>query len=274
MKEQLNSLRVLLTNDDGISASGLVLLEKLLEPLVNELWVVAPQTDQSGTSHSLTLRQPLRVREMGSKRFSVSGTPADCVLLAVNQIMKDCKPDLVISGINRGKNVGEDVNYSGTIAAAKEASAFGIPAIALSQVIDPVDYFSENKEVDLIYSASKTHCVDLIQDLLTISWPANAVMSINFPLVGDGVVRGVAVTHGNWRKRGDKIITNQDGRGQPYFWIGPREEIDKNMGGSDLEALESSVISVTPLSLEVVEQDVLQNLQESLNIKKTRLRWS
>ena len=274
MKEQLNSLRVLLTNDDGISASGLVLLEELLGPLVNELWVVAPQTDQSGTSHSLTLRQPLRVREMGSKRFSVSGTPADCVLLAVNQIMKDCKPDLVISGINRGKNVGEDVNYSGTIAAAKEASAFGIPAIALSQVIDPVDYFSENKEVDLIYSASKTHCVDLIQDLLTISWPANAVMSINFPLVSDGVVKGVAVTHGNWRKRGDKIITNQDGRGQPYFWIGPREEIDKNMGGSDLEALESSVISVTPLSLEVVEQDVLQNLQESLNIKKTRLRWS
>ena len=274
MKEQLNSLRVLLTNDDGISASGLVLLEELLGPLVNELWVVAPQTDQSGTSHSLTLRQPLRVREMGSKRFSVSGTPADCVLLAVNQIMKDCKPDLVISGINRGKNVGEDVNYSGTIAAAKEASAFGIPAIALSQVIDPVDYFSENKEVDLIYSASKTHCVDLIQDLLTISWPANAVMSINFPLVGDGVVKGVAVTHGNWRKRGDKIIKNQDGRGQPYFWIGPREEIDKNMGGSDLEALESSVISVTPLSLEVVEQDVLQNLQESLNTKKTRLRWS
>ena len=274
MKEHLNSLRVLLTNDDGISASGLVLLEELLGPLVNELWVVAPQTDQSGTSHSLTLRQPLRVREMGSKRFSVSGTPADCVLLAVNQIMKDCKPDLVISGINRGKNVGEDVNYSGTIAAAKEASAFGIPAIALSQVIDPADYFSENKEVDLIYSASKTHCVDLIQDLLTISWPANTVMSINFPLVDDGVVKGVAVTHGNWRKRGDKIITNQDGRGQPYFWIGPREEIDKNMGGSDLEALESSVISVTPLSLEVVEQDVLQNLQESLNTKKTRLRWS
>ena len=274
MKEHLNSLRVLLTNDDGISASGLVLLEELLGPLVNELWVVAPQTDQSGTSHSLTLRQPLRVREMGSKRFSVSGTPADCVLLAVNQIMKDCKPDLVISGINRGKNVGEDVNYSGTIAAAKEASAFGIPAIALSQVIDPADYFSENKEVDLIYSASKTHCVDLIQDLLTISWPANAVMSINFPLVDDGVVKGVALTHGNWRKRGDKIITNQDGRGQPYFWIGPREEIDKNMGGSDLEALESSVISVTPLSLEVVEQDVLRNLQESLNKKKTILRWS
>jgi len=274
MKEHLNSLRVLITNDDGISASGLVLLEELLGPLVKELWVVAPQTDQSGTSHSLTLRQPLRVREMGSKRFSVAGTPGDCVLLAVNQIMKDCKPDLVISGINRGKNVGEDVNYSGTIAAAKEASAFGIPAIALSQVIDPVDYFSKYKEVDLIYSASKTYCVDLVQDLLTISWPENAVMSINFPLVGNGVVQGVEVTHGNWRKRGDKIIINQDGRGQPYFWIGPREEIDKNIEGSDLEALERSVISVTPLSLEVVEQDVLQNLQESLNIKKTRLRWS
>ena len=274
MKEHLNSLRVLLTNDDGISASGLILLEELLGPLVKELWVVAPQTDQSGTSHSLTLRQPLRVREMGGKRFSVAGTPGDCVLLAVNQIMKDCKPDLVISGINRGKNVGEDVNYSGTIAAAKEASAFGIPAIALSQVIDPVDYFSETKEVDLIYSASKSYCVDLIQDLLTISWPENAVMSINFPLVGDGVVEGVQVTHGNWRKRGDRIITNQDGRGQPYFWIGPREEIDKNIEGSDLEALERSVISVTPLSLEVVEQDVLQKLQGSLNIKKTRLRWS
>ena len=274
MKEHLNSLRVLLTNDDGINASGLVLLEELLAPLVKELWVVAPQTDQSGTSHSLTLRQPLRVREMGSKRFSVTGTPGDCVLLAVNQIMKDCKPDLVISGINRGRNVGEDVNYSGTIAAAKEASAFGIPAIAFSQVIDPVDYFSDTKEVDLIYSASKTYCVDLIQDLLTISWPENAVISINFPLVGDGVVEGVEITHGNWRKRGDKIITNQDGRGQPYFWIGPREEIDKSMEGSDLEALERSVISVTPLSLEVVEQDVLQKLQKSLNIKKTRLRWS
>ncbi len=274
MKEHLNSLRVLLTNDDGINASGLVLLEELLAPLVKELWVVAPQTDQSGTSHSLTLRQPLRVREMGSKRFSVTGTPGDCVLLAVNQIMKDCRPDLVVSGINRGRNVGEDVNYSGTIAAAKEASAFGIPAIALSQVIDPVDYFSDTKEVDLIYSASKTYCVDLIQDLLTISWPENVVISVNFPLVGDGVVEGVEITHGNWKKRGDKIITNQDGRGQSYFWIGPREEIDKSMEGSDLEALERSVISVTPLSLEVVEHDMLQKLQKSLNIKKTRLRWS
>ena len=274
MKEHLNSLRVLLTNDDGINASGLVLLEELLVPLVKELWVVAPQTDQSGTSHSLTLRQPLRVREMGSKRFSVTGTPGDCVLLAVNQIMKDCRPDLVVSGINRGRNVGEDVNYSGTIAAAKEASAFGIPAIAFSQVIDPVDYFSEIKEVDLVYSASKTYCLDLIQDLLTMSWPENVVMSINFPLVRDGVVEGVKFTNGNWRKIGDQIITNRDGRGQPYFWIGPRDEVDKSMEGNDLEALERSVISVTPLSLEIVQQDVLQNLQETLNTKKTRLRWS
>ena len=129
----LKKARVLVANDDGFDAPGLQLLEDVAKSLSDEVWVVAPDSEQSATGHSLTLRRPLRIIKRGERRYAVNGTPTDCVLLAVNQIMKHCKPNLMLSGINKGRNVGEDMTYSGTIAAAMDSTLLGIPAIALSQ---------------------------------------------------------------------------------------------------------------------------------------------
>ena len=162
-KGKTQALRILLTNDDGVHAPGLRVLEKIARQLSNDIWIVAPEVEQSGASHSLTLHEPLRLREVSRQKFAVSGTPTDCIVMAVNQVITDRKPTLLLSGVNRGANLGEDVTYSGTIAAAMEGTLLGIPSIAFSQVYRGVH--------PIRWATAEHHAPSLIRRLLKAGWP-------------------------------------------------------------------------------------------------------
>ncbi|HUI17927.1 MAG TPA: 5'/3'-nucleotidase SurE, partial [Alphaproteobacteria bacterium] len=203
--------RILLSNDDGIEATGLKVLERIARTLSDDVWVVAPETEQSAASHSLTLRLPLRIRPLGQHRFAVNGTPTDAVLLAVQHIMAERKPDIVFSGVNRGGNLGEDVTYSGTIAAAMEGTLLGVPSIALSQC-----YTSGEKTR---WAPAEQHAPALIRKLVTLRWPKGVMMNVNFPDVPAERVRGIAVTAQGRRKIGGELERRLDPRGTPYYWI-------------------------------------------------------
>src|ERR1700722_11660505 len=180
-------MRILVTNDDGIHSPGLAVTEKIAHALSDDVWVVAPETEQSGASHSLTLSEPLRLRQLGERRFAVSGTPTDCVMMACLHILKDQPPELVLSGVNWGSNLADDVTYSGTIAGAMEGCALGIPAIAMSQ--EP----SENSRLEIDWSPGEVHAPDLIRRLMRIGWPKGTLLNMNFPACSAAEVTGVAV---------------------------------------------------------------------------------
>ena len=247
--------RVLISNDDGIHAPGLKLLEKVMRRLAKEVWVVAPETEQSAASHSLTIRRPLRIRRLSARRFAVNGTPTDSVLLAVNQILKVRRPDLVLSGINRGGNLGEDVTYSGTIAAAMEGALLGIPSVALSQMAEhghPVKW------------ATAEHFLpDVLGRLCAVPWPTNVLINVNFPDVVARSVSGVALTRQGRRKIGDSLIERRDPRGDPYYWIGPQRSEDRGRRGTDMAAIGRGAISVTPLAMDLTHRPTLKRLKEA-----------
>jgi len=236
-------MRILLSNDDGINARGLEHLENIARAISDDVWVVAPETDQSGASHSLTLSNPVRLRRLSERRYAVSGTPSDSVLLAVLKIFDGVRPDLVLSGVNRGGNLGEDVTYSGTIAAAMEGTLLGIPSIALSQEIT----HGERAK----WATAERHAPDLIRRLIDIGWPDNVMLNINFPDVVEESVSGVEITVQGRRKPGSKIEERRDPRGRPYYWISSARTDEPTREGSDLIAIARGAISVTPLFLDL-----------------------
>ena len=237
----LKNARILISNDDGIDAPGIRLLEKLACSLSDDVWVVAPTTEKSGAGHSLTLRHPLRIRKRDERHFSVDGTPTDCVLLALQQIMRDSPPDIVLSGINRGGNLGEDVTYSGTVAAAMEATLLNVPAIAFSQ------FFSGNL---IDWSVAEKHLLPVAETLIHTTWPRGVLINVNFPEAErDGGAR-IEVSRQGQRKIGDHIAERLDPRGEPYYWIGAiKSELPKDEN-ADLRVIERGDISVTPISLD------------------------
>lgn len=247
--------RVLLSNDDGIRAEGLAVLERVVKPLAAEVWVVAPESEQSAASHSLTMRRPLFVRPAGGeRRFTVDGTPTDCVLLAVHQVMQGRPPDLVLSGINQGGNLGEDAIYSGTVAAAREAALLGIPAIALSQM------YEHGRPVPWEVAAEWTPRV--LSLLLAVPWPAGVLINVNFPDRPPSAVAGIAITRQGRRKIGSTMLRGVDPRGDPYFWIGGGREEDRNVPGTDIEAVHRGLVSVTPLGLDSTHEPTMALLME------------
>jgi len=249
----LSNARVLVSNDDGIAAPGLKLLERAIKPLVKEVWVVAPETEQSATSHSLTLRQPLRIRKVSKRRFAVDGTPTDSVLLGISQVMKDNPPDLVLSGVNKGGNIGEDVIYSGTVAAAMEGALLGVPSIAFSQV------YTDNRKV---HWATAEHWIGPVLDYLSgADWPKNTLMNVNFPPVNAGDVTSIEAVRQGRRKIGGVLTPGVDPRGEAYYWIGPQREEDRAKKGTDLEAVLRGAIAVTPLTLDLTHAAGLKKLQ-------------
>ena len=177
--------RILVTNDDGINAPGLKVLERVAKSLCDEVWVVAPETEQSGAGHSLTLTQPLRLRNLGRRRYALSGSPTDCVLFAVCELMRDAPPDLVLSGVNQGANIGDDMTYLGTVAAAMEATILEIPAIALSQ--------QTNDDKQAHWPNAAHHAPEIIRRLLAEGWPQNILMNVNFPDCAPEAVAGISV---------------------------------------------------------------------------------
>jgi len=249
----LKKARVLLSNDDGIHAPGLKTLEDAIRPLVGELWVVAPETEQSATSHSLTLRRPLRIRHISDHRYAVDGTPTHAVLLGVNEVMKDGPPDLILSGINRGGNLGEDVTYSGTVAAAMEGALLGIPSIALSQV------YEDRHKVK--WATAKTWMPKVLKQLLSAGWPKGIFMNVNFPDRTAAKVTGIEVCRQGRRKIGGELTRGVDPRGDEYFWIGPQRDEQKFLKGSDLAAVNDGAIAVTPLALDLTHSSILKTLK-------------
>ena len=210
---ELKRARILLTNDDGIDAPGLKVLERIAGHLSDDLWVVAPRVEHSGAGHSLTLHAPLRVHRHSDRRFAIDGSPTDSVLVAIVQLMQEHGPDLVLSGVNRGGNLGDDVTYSGTVAAAMEATILGIPAIALSQV------YRDDHPVK--WKTGAHHAVELIRKLVRQSWPSGVFMNVNFPDLVAGSVTGVEVVRQARHKQGyHQVIDRTDPRGRPYIWIG------------------------------------------------------
>lgn len=242
-------MRVLITNDDGIHAPGLVVLERIAKSISDDVYVVAPETDQSGVAHSLSLNDPLRLREISPRHYAVKGTPTDCVIMGVRSILAKSKPDLILSGINRGQNVAEDVTYSGTIAGAMEGTLLGIPSIALSQA-----YGVGTGRKHLHWDCAEAHAATLIRKVLCEGIPRDILININFPDCPPETVTGLAITVQGKRDTAlMQVQEREDGRGNPYFWIGFARGDFTPGAGTDLEALKHDKISLTPLRLDLTD---------------------
>ncbi len=236
--------------------------EKIARDLSDDVWVVAPETEQSGASHSLTLTMPLRLREVEKKRFAITGTPTDCVMMACAHIMTDAPPTLVLSGVNRGSNLADDVTYSGTIAGAMEGCALGIPSIALSQSYG----FEEGYKVR--WNCAQAHGATVIRRLLAIGWPQDVLININFPDAEPADVAGLDITaQGKRDAQTANIERRVDARGNPYFWIGFKRVRSNPPEGSDLHAVYNKRISATPLHLNLTERRVLEKMRQELGEK-------
>jgi 5'-nucleotidase len=249
----LAGARVLIANDDGIDAPGLKLLERVIRRLAGEVWVVAPEAEQSAASHSLTLRRPLHLRRVSGRRYKVDGTPTDSVLLAVHQVLKNRPPDLVLSGINRGGNLGEDAIYSGTVAAAMEGALLGFRSVALSQL------YTNGQAVN--WATAEHWTGEVLNRLSRLTWPRNVLINVNFPDVAVEAVSGIEVTGQGRRKIGGSMVEGVDPRGEPYYWIGVGRDEDRGRPGTDLEAVLRGAVAVTPLSLDLTHQPTLRALK-------------
>jgi 5'-nucleotidase len=247
-------MRILISNDDGINAPGLACLETMAAELADDVWVVAPETEQSGRGHAVSLRSPVRLRQVNERRFAVDGTPGDCVMMGLRHVI-DGPVDLVLSGVNRGSNVADDVTYSGTVAAAMESTLLGVPAIALSQ-----DY----RERLVHWDTARSHGPDLIRKLVDRGWPRGVLININFPAVEPGDVEGVSLCRlGQHDFTGQQPVQRTDTFGHDYFWMaGWAWGKDKSPDGTDLRAIQDNRISVTPISLDMTHDATLRDLAE------------
>ncbi len=250
----IQDMQILLTNDDGIFAPGIKILRQIALSLTDDVWMVAPDSEQSGASHSLTLKQPIRLHQMKPKKYCVTGTPTDCVLLALNQVLPKDKKTLVLSGVNAGANLGEDVTYSGTIAAAMEATLLGAKAIAFSLEYKQID------EMD--WDIVSAYAPKIIRKLMKIDWPDNVLMNVNFPAVPVDQVQGIHVVRHGKRMITDKFIERMDPRGKPYYWIGMTDtEVDAGFD-TDIGVIHQKGISITPLCLDLTAKSFMDKLGE------------
>ncbi|MBB5538189.1 5'/3'-nucleotidase SurE [Rhizobium giardinii] len=250
-------MRILLTNDDGIHAEGLAVLERIARTISDDVWIVAPETDQSGLAHSLTLSEPLRLRQVTEKHFALRGTPTDCVIMAVRKVL-DFKPDLVLSGVNVGANMADDVTYSGTIAGAIEGTLQGIRSFALSQAYRHADGGS------VPWDVVETHAPDLLRKLMLVDLPDGTFLNLNFPNCAPGAVAGTEVTSQGKLDFGLTIDERTDGRGHPYFWLRFGERFGDFRAGTDIHALREHQISVTPLKLDLTDYTVQDRVARAL----------
>jgi 5'-nucleotidase len=252
-------MRILLTNDDGIDAPGLHALREIARQLSEDVWVFAPETNQSGASHSLTLHEPLRMRSVEERAFAIRGTPTDSVIMGVRHVLKARPPDLVLSGVNRGGNMAEDVTYSGTIAGAFEGTILGIRSIALSQA------FGLEPGKGVRWQTAIAHAPELIRKLLATEWPPSTTMNINFPDREPNDVAGVSVTTQGRRDPGLlHIDERQDTWGNPYYWLAFERRRSAALEGSDLRAVYGGKISITPLYLDLTHHTLRHTLKALL----------
>lgn len=252
------ALRILLSNDDGIHAPGLAVLEHIAATLSDDVWVVAPDFERSGASRALSLADPVRIHALGERRFSLlRGTPTDCVVVALRALMKDHPPDVVLSGVNRGANLADELTYSGTVAVATEAACMGIPSVALSQA------FTRGKPVP--WETAREHGPRVVRALLELPRAPGVFHNVNFPDVAPGAVRGVrAVRQGAWGRIGVDVHGRTDARGFDYAWLAFSHETGTPGADTDLGAVVDGWISVTPLHTDITCHEALPALREGL----------
>jgi len=247
-------MRILLSNDDGIRASGLKSLEKIARALSDDVWIVAPHEEQSGAARALTLHNPLRARKFDERRFSVSGTPTDAVMMAVTRLMDGKKPDLVLSGVNNGQNIAEDLTFSGTIAAALQGMTLGIPSIALS--------LSRFSRENARWATPEAHGPAIVRKLLDQGWPSDVIMNVNFPDRDPGDVAGIEVTRQGQRDQLQLYSEERkDLREGTYYWFGFSGKLSDPPEGTDLRAIYDGRISITPVHLELTHAPTQQKME-------------
>ena len=247
-------MRILITNDDGIHADGLEALEAIARQLSDDVWVCAPETEQSGASRALSLSEPVRVYQLGERRFTTTGTPTDCVMLAIHELIEGPRPDLVLSGVNRGANLAEDVSLSGTVAGAIEAMVQGVPGIALSQTGGPQreDY----------YQPATVFAPGIIAKLVKTGWPNDVMININFPNRSAAEIAAVEVTRQGFRDVHIRHVEKRtDLRGKAYYWIGYHQTLSQPDPGTDLRAIYEGRISVTPLHVDLTHAATVHALK-------------
>ncbi len=252
-------MRILLTNDDGYHAPGLKVLEEIAARFSDDIWVVAPTEEQSGAGHSLTLTRPLRIRKFAERRYAVNGTPTDAVMMALAKIMQDCQPDLILSGVNRGANLAEDVTYSGTVSAAMEGALAGVPAIALSQA-----YTREGMGDTVPFAATAAWGERVLRPLIEADLAPRTLVNVNFPARAPDTVKGIRVVGQGLRDYGRlRIVSNTDPRGYDYHWFALGPTIETPAHSTDLEAIADGYIAVTPLHLDLTHRESLAMLSRA-----------
>lgn len=248
-------MRILCSNDDGINAKGLESLEAIARQLSDDVWTVAPEVDQSGMARSITLTRPLRIRKVAPQRYAVDGTPTDCIQLGVEHLMKEAKPDLILSGINNGANVAEDVTMSGTIAAAFQGMTIGIPSVALSQVRQ-----DRNKPP---FHTAEAYAPDILRKLLDRGWAENVVINLNFPMCEPEEVEGVELTRQGTRDNLELFVEErEDMRQRRYYWFGFEGKPSEPKEGTDIHALWNRKVSVTPLHLQLTDDETIAGFRD------------
>jgi 5'-nucleotidase len=248
-----NRPRILIVNDDGIDAPGIVLLEEIARGFTDDVWVVAPDEERSGAGHSLSLTYPIRLRQRDARHFAVKGTPTDCALLGVYELMPDRRPDVLLSGINRGPNLAEDITYSGTASAAIEGAMLGIPSISLSQIIT---YQSE-----IHWGTSRKYAPIVIEQLLRMKWRPGTFVNVNFPNCPPEAVTGIRVTRQGLRPAGTfRPMPRVDERHVPYYWIKIAFPHGGEEDGNDLRAAADRAVSVTPLQIDMTCRELMPEI--------------
>jgi len=242
--------RILVSNDDGIHSEGLRALVDSLRCL-GEVVAVAPDREQSGVSHSLTMHRPLRLRQMDAGFYAVDGTPTDCILLGVNRVFGGVVPDLVISGINKGGNLGDDIVYSGTVSAAMEGARLGIPSFAISLA----------SRSDFRFEVAARFARRLAQRIVQRSCKGSLLLNVNVPNIGDEEIRGVRITRQGKRVYNGAVVEKIDPRGEKYYWIGGEEPGFQELVDSDIEAVLNGWISITPLKLDLTDYEAIERLR-------------
>lgn len=241
--------RILITNDDGIHSEGIAALENALST-VGDVFVVAPVSEMSGASHSLTLSRPLRIRQIDERHWTVDGTPTDCVTLALNRILtKELRPHLCASGINHGENLGDDATYSGTVAGAMEATILGVPGLAFSLVASREYNFTESAKV----------AQQIVSKAIQEGIPKDTLLNVNVPT---GSPRGIRITKQGFKNALPVISEHIDPRGKPYYWIGEqRNGFHADEGGTDFEAVDEGFVSVTPMRSDLTNYQAIEVLK-------------
>ena len=254
---------ILITNDDGINSQGLNILEGIANLIFEDVWVVAPEKNCSGSGHSISIDGPIRIRNITDRRFAISGTPVDCVIMAIKEIMFPKKPMLLLSGINEGANLGDDIHYSGTAAAAREGCLFGIPSIAISQVKnnnEPINWFNINNYFPC-----------LLKSLIKFPLSNNSFLNINFPIIKKKGIKGIKITNQSQRKPGNKIEKRFDLKGETYYWISTERTQKINNKDTDLNAILNAFISISVISTHFTPESIRINFLKNLSNFKSEL---